>query len=413
MPLVDMRDMLDHAYHNNYAIGGFGVVSLDFLEAIIMAAEYCRSPVILNLSEPLLVQHDFRLIMAAVEQAAHHAKVPVSIHFDHASKQESITQAINFGCNSVMMDTSSEAFPDNIAQTSRATAVAHACGAAIEGVLGYVGGIEGENAASHLGEVIYTSAEEVKVYVDRTSVDFLAVSIGTLHGRQPNRTKLDFKRLKRINDELEIPLVLHGGSGLVEEQYHKLILHGVAKINCYTELSDIAAAVIHSNIQASNKKGYIELMQGIRESLIEQIKLYMHFWGSAGRAAEVLIQCRLWQTVEQVIIYEVENRNLNQLDALITQGREALNRIPGVRQVFSGWALSESNQYRLCWRIQLAHTEVINSYQAHPEYHAFFNQLSRSVGHEKNNTIFVSAPLGEVQNRKESADVHLRKISSS
>lgn len=391
MPLVDMRDMLNHAYQNNYAIGGFGLVSLDFLEAIIMTAEFCRSPVILNLSEPLFHQHDFSLIMPAVERAAHHAKVPVAIHFDHAKKHESIVQAINLGCNSVMLDVSSETFPVNIIQTSRVTEIAHACGTAVEGILGFVGGSEGENANNHLGEAIYTSAEEAKAYIERTHVDFLAVSIGTIHGRQPNRSpKLDFKRLKRINDELGIPLVLHGGSGLVEEQYHKLILNGVAKINCYTELSDIAAAAIRSNVQTRNKKGYIESLHGVKDCLHEQIKLYMHLWGSAGRAAEVLIQCRAWQPVEQIIIYTIDNRYLNQLDSLMEQGQKTLMIIPGVRHVFSGWALSESNQYRLCWRVQLAHADVINNYQSHPEYDVFFNQLSRSVDPEKINLTFTS-----------------------
>lgn len=391
MPLVDMRDMLNHAYQNNYAIGGFGLVSLDFLEAIVMTAEFCRSPVILNLSEPLFHQHDFSLIMPAVERAAHHAKVPVAIHFDHAKKHESIVQAINLGCNSVMLDVSSETFPVNITQTSRITEIAHACGTAVEGILGFVGGSEGENANNHLGEAIYTSAEEAKAYIERTHVDFLAVSIGTIHGRQPNRSpKLDFKRLKRINDELGIPLVLHGGSGLVEEQYHKLILNGVAKINCYTELSDIAAAAIRSNVQTRNKKGYIESLHGVKDCLHEQIKLYMHLWGSAGRAAEVLIQCRAWQPVEQIIIYTIDNRYLDQLDSLMEQGQKTLMIIPGVRHVFSGWALSESNQYRLCWRVQLAHADVVNNYQSHPEYDVFFNQLSRSVDPEKINLTFTS-----------------------
>lgn len=403
MPLVDMRDMLNHAYQNNYAIGGFGLVSLDFLEVIVMTAEFCRSPVILNLSEPLFHQHDFSLIMPAVERAAHHAKVPVAIHFDHAKKHESIVQAINLGCNSVMLDVSSEVFPINITQTSRVTEIAHACGTAVEGILGFVGGVEGENAINNLGEVVYTSSEEAKVYVERTKIDFLAVSVGTIHGRQPKRsTKLDFKRLKRINDELGIPLVLHGGSGLVEEQYHKLILNGVAKINCYTELSDIAAAVIHSNSQKSNKNGYIESLHGVKESLQEQIKLYMHLWGSAGRAAEVLIQCRPWQSVEQIIVCNVESRYLQQFDTLTEQARKTLTTIPGVRQVFSGWALSEPGQYRLCWRIQLAHAEVISSYQSHPHYNAFYNQISHSTDPKKINTTFAATRSSTNHQLKES-----------
>lgn len=400
MPLVDMRDMLHHAYQNNYAIGGFGLVSLDFLDAIIAAAEFCRSPVILNLSEPLFGQHDFRLILPAVERAAQLAKVPVAIHFDHAKQHESIVQAINSGCNSVMLDVSSEAFTVNTAQTGRAAQTAHACGAAIEGMLGFVGGTEGENALNHLGDVIYTSAEEAKVYVDRTKVDFLAVSIGTAHGRQNSRTKLDFKRLKRINDELGIPLVLHGGSGLIEDQYHKLILNGVAKINCYTELSDIAAATIRSNVQTRTKKGYIETMHDVRNKLLEQINLCMHRWGSAGRAAEVLIQCRAWQPVEQTIAYNVEKRYLQQIEALIEQVREKLCAIPGVRQVFNGWALSASSQYHLCLRIQFATTDASKTFQAHSEYIAFINQLSRISEPDKINITFAATSAG-LNNRTE------------
>jgi fructose-bisphosphate aldolase, class II len=406
MPLVDMRDMLNHAFHNNYAIGGFGLVSLDFLKAIITAAECCRSPVILNIPESLLGAHDFELIMPAVEHAARHAKVPIAIHFDHGKKYESIVRAINLGCNSVMIDASLEAFPINIAQTSRIAIMAHACGVVVEGALGYVGGGEGENAANHVGEGMYTSAEEAKAYVERTGVDCLAVSIGTVHGRQYSRTKLDFKRLKRIKDVLGIPLILHGGSGLAEEQYHKLIVNGVAKINCYTELSDIAAKAIRSNVKTCAGKGYLETMHGIQDSLLEQIKLYMHLWGSAGRAAEVLIQCKPWQTVEHMVIYNTEDRSIPQIDAMIAQGHDCLNAIPGVRHVFSGWAITEPTRYRLCWLVKLAHTHVIESYLTHPEYVAFTNQLSKSIKtHEKISIIFTTNQQDDISSSPKSYDI--------
>ncbi|SFI46315.1 class II fructose-bisphosphate aldolase [Nitrosomonas sp. Nm34] len=360
MPLVDMRDMLKHAYQNNYAIGGFGLVSLDFLEAIIIAAESCRSPAILNLSEPLFDRHDFKLIMPAVERAAQQAKVPVAIHFDHAQTPESISQAISLGCNSVMLDVSAETFTVNIAQTSRVAETVHACGAAIEGALGFVGGAEGENAVNHLGEACFTPVAEAKAYVNRSGVDFLSVSIGTRHGRQHHHTKLDLKRLKHINQEIGIPLVLHGGSGLAEDQYHKLILNGVAKINCYTELSDTAAAVIRCNVQGHAKKGYIEVLQGIKDKLIERIKIFMHLWGSSGRAAEVLMQCRTWQLAEQIVIFQVEKCHLLQINTLIEHGQEQLSSVPGVRQVFSGWSINDPNQIHICWRVQFVHHDVIN-----------------------------------------------------
>ncbi len=390
MPLVDMRDMLNHAYHNNYAVGGFGLVNLDFLEAIVTAAEHCRSPVILNLVESHFEHFDFGLIMPAVEHAARNASVPIAIHSDHGTSHASAVRAINLGCNSVMMDASLESFPVNITQTRHVADMAHACGAAVEGELGYVGGGEGENAAKYPGEGVYTAAEEAKAYVERTGVDCLAVSVGTVHGRQRGRTKLDFGRLKRINDMLGIPLVLHGGSGLTEEQYHKLILNGIAKINCYTELSDIAARTIRSNLQPDTDKGYIETMRGVRNSLREQIKLCMHLWGSAGRAAEVLIQCRPWQPVEHVIIYNVEDVSTQQVEAMIAQGRASLSAIPGVRRVFAGWAIAAPARYRFCWLVQLAHANVIESYHTHPEYRAFTKQCFQPITHDKISIGFVA-----------------------
>ena len=117
MPLVDMRDMLNHAYRNSYAVGGFDLVSLDFLEAILRAAENCRSPVILSLAESHFEYYDFELAMAATEKAARRASVPVAIHFDHGASHESAVRAINLGCNGVMVDTSHESFPVNVSQT--------------------------------------------------------------------------------------------------------------------------------------------------------------------------------------------------------------------------------------------------------------------------------------------------------
>ncbi len=381
MPLADMRDMLHHAYRNSYAVGSFELVSLDFLEAIIAAAERCRSPVILGLAESHFESYDFTLMMAAVERAARDCKVPVAIHLEHGTSYVSAVRAINLGCNGVMVDASHEAFPVNVAQTRRVVDMAHACGVTVEGELGYVAGGEGENAAKHPGEVIYTSVEEAKAYVERTGVDCLAVSIGTVHGRLRGRAKLDFERLKRINDALGLPLVLHGGSGLTEEQYHKLILHGIAKINCYTGLSDVAAKFIRASAQ-NQGGGYLETMQGIRQVLQEQVERCMRLWGSAGRAAEVLMQCQSWQPVEHVTMYNVEGATDTQIEAIMARGREVLSAIPGVRRVFTGWAVAEQAQYRCCWLIEFAHAKVIQSYRHHPEHVAFANQFFRPIAQD-------------------------------
>ena len=131
MPLVDMRDMLNHAYHNGYAVGGFDLVSLDFLEAILQTAEHCRSPVILSLAESHFEYYDFELAMAAAEKAARRAAVPVAIHLDHGATHDSAVRAIGLGCNGVMVDTSQASFPDNVAHTRRIVDMAHACGVAV------------------------------------------------------------------------------------------------------------------------------------------------------------------------------------------------------------------------------------------------------------------------------------------
>ncbi len=389
MPLVDMHDMLNHAYRNHYAVGGFDLVSLDFLEAILAAAEHCRAPVILSLAESHFDHYDFELAMAATEKAARRANVPVAIHLDHGTSYGSAVRAINFGCNGVMIDASHESFPANVSQTRRVVDMAHACGVAVEGELGYVAGVEGEDAAKHPGENEYTSVEEARAYVERTGVDCLAVSIGTVHGRLRGKPKLDCERLKRINDAVKIPLVIHGGTGLSDEQYRKLISHGVAKINYYTALADAAGIRIRANARTDARCGYAGLVKGIQESIREEVERVMRLWGSAGRAAEVLMQCQSWRSVHHVIVYNVENATDAKVESMMARGREVLSGIPGVRRVVTGWALNEQSNYRFCWLIEFAHERVVTSYRDNPEHLAFANQMFRAIAGDRISIDFV------------------------
>jgi fructose-bisphosphate aldolase class II len=352
MPLVDMRDMLKHAYRNGYAVGGFDLVSLDFLEAILEAAENCRSPVILSLAESHFEYYDFELAMAAAEKAARRAAVPVAIHLDHGASYESAVRAVNLGCNGVMVDASHETFPANVAHTKRVVDMAHACGVAVEGELGYVAGVEGEDAERHPGEVVYTSVEEAKAYVER---------------------------LKRINEALRIPLVIHGGTGLSDDQFHKLITHGVAKINYYTALADAAAAAIRANVRANAKGGYTALTKGVKDAIRAEVERCLRLWGSAGRAAEVIMQCQPWRAVEHVIVWNVEGADAAEVETVMARGREVLATIPGVRRVFTGWAVQSRAAYKFCWLVQLAHARVIDSYRDHPDHVAFADGLFRPI----------------------------------
>ena len=385
MPQVDMRDMLNHAYRNGYAVGGFELLSLDFLEAIIRAAENCRAPVILNLVEFHFGHYDFELLMAAAEKAARRATVPVALHLDHGSSLAAAVRAINLGCNSVMVDASHDPFPSNVTQTRQTVEMAHGCGVTVEGELGYDAGMpgEGEETTGHSGETSFTSIEEAKAFVARTGVDCLAVSIGTVHGHVRGRSKLDIERLKRINEALKIPLVIHGGSGLSDEQYRKLIAHGVARINYSTALTDIAGSRLRANARASGRGGYTGLAEGVQESVREEVERCMRLWGSAGRAAEVMVQCQTWEPVQHVIVYNVEGATDEQVEVMMARGREVLAAIPGVRRVFAGRALPEKAKYRFCWLVEFVHPRVIDSYRDHPDHLAFANRLFRPIAAER------------------------------
>lgn len=383
MPLVDMRDMLDHAYRNGYAVGGFDLVSLDFLEAIIDAAETTRSPVILSLAESHFEYYDFELAMAAVEHAAKRAAVPVAIQLDHGASYESAVHAINAGCNGIMVDASQLAFPANVSATQKVVNMAHTCGVPVEGELGYVAGVEGEDAEKHPGDVIYTSVKEARAYVERTKVDFLAVSIGTVHGRMRGRPKLDFDRLKRINEAVKIPLVIHGGTGLSDEQFHKLITNGVAKINYYTALADAAASAIRKNMASDTKGGYTHMMHGVRDAIRSEVECCMINWGSAGRAAEILARCQSWQPVQHVIIFNVDNISHEHVEAVMHRGQAVLSKIPGIRRVITGTAVKEKSKYQFCWLIEFTHQTVIDSYRDHPEHVTFADELFRPIASDR------------------------------
>jgi len=383
MPLVDMKDMLHHAYDNGYAVGAFDLVSLDFLEGITSAAERCRAPVILSLAESHFDYFDFELIMPAVEAAAQRATVPMAIHLDHGASMDSAVSAINLGCNGVMVDASHEPIPDNIRCTCAVVDMAHACGVPVEGELGYVPGVEGEDAERHPGEIAYTTAADARNYVEQTGVDFLAVSIGTVHGRMKGAPKLDLQRLKQINEALGIPLVIHGGTGLSDDQFRHLIASGVAKINYYTALSDAAAKQINENTRADASNGFTGLVKDIRTVVAAEAERCMRLWGSAGRAAEVLSHCHPWMPVEHLIIYNVKGIDETRVETIMAEGRRVLPAIPGVRGVFTGEAMQDDAKYRYTWLVRFCHPAVIDSYREHPDHVTFADKLFRPVAGER------------------------------
>ncbi len=362
--LVDMGDMLRHARANGYAVGAFDPVSPDFLQAIIAGAENQRSPVILGLAESHYADFDPELLMPVVRVAAERASVPVAIHLDHASSLEAAVRGIRQGCNGVMVDASTEPLEENIARTRAVVEMAHACGIPVEGKLGYVAGVEGEEAEHHPGKVIHRSPKEAERYVEETGVDFLAVSIGTVHGRMRGEPRLDFERLG-------IPLVIPGDTGLSDQQVRSLVTNGVAKINYHTALADGAGSAVRKNAQKAENRSYTDLVRGVQGAIRAEVEHCISRWGGVGRADEVMAACRPWREVEHLIIYNLSGTSPEETTAMMAEGRRILGAIPGVRQVITGTSIREDAPYRHCWLMRFAHPAVIDSFREHPNHQAF------------------------------------------
>jgi len=366
-----MKDMLSHAYDNQYAVAAFDVVSLDFITAIIEAAEAKRAPIVISLAESHFEYFDFELLMAAVEKAAQRTDMPVAIHLDHGESYESAVRGINLGCTGVMVDASSLPLDENIKQTRAVAEMAHQCGVPVEGELGYVPGVEGEDAERHPGDVVYTTVADAKTYVEATGIDFLAVSIGTVHGRMQGEPKLDFERLAEINEALRIPLVIHGGTGLSDEQFSRLIDNGVTKINYYTALADAAGQCINGNVATAGAAGYTTLVKGVSHAIQQEAERCIELWGSSGKAEALLACCRPAQPVDHVILYNTKELDDAGVSDMMAEGRRVLSSIPGVRDLFTGDAVQEEADYQHCWVVRFSDKSVIDSYRDHPEHQKF------------------------------------------
>jgi fructose-bisphosphate aldolase class II len=302
--------------------------------------------------------------------------VPVAICLDHGASIESAVRGIRAGCNGVMVDTSLLPLDENLRLTREVADMAHACGVAVEGELGYVPGDEDEEGVKTPGGLVYTLASEAKAFVERTGVDFLAVSIGTVHGRMSGTPKLDYARLAKINEAVGIPLAVHGGTGLSDDQCKKLIANGVAKINYYTALSEVAANSIKANV-SPGQKSYKMIAQGVRSAIRAEVDRCIRLWGSSGRAAEVLAQCRPWHEVEHIMLYnQPEGVSEEAAASMLHQSKETLAAIPGVRRVQAGTAVN-GEKHRRCWLVRLASAEVAASFNNHPVQLKFANSLSQ------------------------------------
>lgn len=286
MPLVNAQDLLQHAYQNQYAVAGIGITDFELAQAAIQAASQTRAPIILNLVDNHRQQVYFDALIPGLVKLCHEAEIPVALHYDHAKHTETLFQAIRLGCNSVMFEPQTSNLLDAQAQVSQLQTLCQQMQIPLETVAGYVSP-DNQFSTELLAEQP-TQPATAKYLRQRTGVSALAVSVGNQHGLATKMPKIDFARLKRIHQETECSLVMHGGSGLTEDQCVRLTRKGVAKINFFSDLAKILLD------QRKKAKDYFTHLHDLRQALCQQIEAILRLVGSAGRAAEVLQQCQLW-----------------------------------------------------------------------------------------------------------------------
>lgn len=285
MPLVSMTEMLNKAKDEHYAVGQFNINNLEFTQAILLAAEEEKSPVILGVSEGAgRYIGGFKTVVKMVEGLMEDYKitVPVAIHLDHGSSYEKCVEAIDAGFTSVMIDASHHPFEENIEITSKVVEYAHSKGVSVEAELGTVGGQEDDVVANG---VIYADPTECQELVKRTGIDTLAPALGSVHGPYKGEPNLGFKEMEEIGAATGLPLVLHGGTGIPTKDIQKAISLGTAKINVNTE-NQIASAkkvreVLAADAEVYDPRKYLgPARDTIKETVIGKIREF----GSSNKA---------------------------------------------------------------------------------------------------------------------------------
>ncbi|MBQ3133356.1 MAG: class II fructose-bisphosphate aldolase [Clostridia bacterium] len=303
--LVTMNEVLHDAKKGHYAVGLFNAVSLELAQGIIAAAEETGSPVIFGTAEVLLPYNSLEDLAMILIPMAKRAKVPVVVHLDHGLHKETCLKALKLGFSSIMYDCSTDPYEINCERVREMTEIAHSYGASIEGEIGHVGGAEGAATAEQVQDAskFYTTPEEAKDFVDRTGVDALAIAVGTAHGAYKLPPKLDFDRIRKIAATVPTPLVLHGGSGLTDDDFRKAIEAGISKVNIFTDINVAAVEAFFANF-TSMGKGIIDLLPTVREavkiSTIEKMRLF----GSCGTTpptASSVDEATVRRIVEEIV----------------------------------------------------------------------------------------------------------------
>ena len=281
--LVTTKELMLDAQKNGYAIGAFNVENMEMVQAVVAAAEECKSPVIMQTTPSTVKYADTDMFYANVAAAAKNASVPVVMHLDHGSSFELAMKAYRSGYTSIMIDGSHGTFEENVAVSAKVVEAVHPGGVPVEAELGKVGGKEDDLEGGD--DNPYTDPQQAVEFVERTGIDSLAVAIGTAHGVYKGEPKLDLDRLSEIREVVSIPLVLHGTSGVPDATVSECVKRGICKVNYATDLriafTKGVRSVIDANPDVIDPKKY---NAAGREEVKKYVMQKMEVVGSVGKA---------------------------------------------------------------------------------------------------------------------------------
>lgn len=272
MALVKMKDLLRRAEEKNIGCGAFSVGNMEMVRGAIRAAEELDTPIILQIAEVRLKNSPLHLMEPMMVQAAKEAKVDVAVHLDHGLTFETVDKALELGFTSVMLDASTLPFEENIARVKAVVEKARKYGATVEAELGLVGGSE-DGSCDH--GIRCTDPDDAVVYARETGIDALAVAIGNAHGNYPVAPTLAFDVLEKIHEKVDIPLVLHGGSGITDKDFQRAISLGIRKVNIATASFNSLTAHVEKYMESTDKHNFFDLNEAMVQGTYENVKRHI------------------------------------------------------------------------------------------------------------------------------------------
>jgi fructose-bisphosphate aldolase class II len=283
MPLVTSKAMLARAYQDHYAVGAFNANNMEQVQAVIEAAEEERAPVILQVSQGAIRYCGLAFAAGLVKIAAAEATVPVVLHLDHGTDFEQNVRCLQAGFTSLMFDGSKLPFDQNVAITRKIVEIAHPCGIPVEAELGKV--LQAKDSVSQADvEHAMTDPLEARQFVDLTGCDSLAVAVGSVHAMRAQEASLDIARVEAIRQEVTVPLVLHGSSGVTEASIVAAIEHGIAKVNVATYLNEAFVDGMRRGLaKYPDEVDPRKSLQMARDAVKERVREKLRLFKSSGR----------------------------------------------------------------------------------------------------------------------------------